>query len=512
MASSVLKCALLLLLIDSVISNCSNFKWADTVHNNYIWSIVGEWRVVNCSVNDNKNVNATLWLNKAKIRTTDQERRIVMVSKNVFNVTDLRPNDMGNYYCKACDLWKTPVRINVKRGKAFAKPQVTKRPNVSSIVYGSTVTLECSLTGSYNDYEMIWFKVTSNGKFLKLRSRMRSVWSSDYSKKVQKQVLKITNFTKEIERYFCQVKRYAVNHVGRTFVKLLLQELSKPIISNFSCGGNLIGNEKKDHVVNNSVTGTPSPDFAWYKSVNGKRKFIAMCYGKTGACSPTNDKDVEVTMQSFVIKNASYLLHNNVTYICQATNVKGKDEKTFTMLVKTKPRLTAPKSEIQLYAKNLSLECLLSKDSNPANISYSWAYCDKNVNGLTSCDDWSLLISRNKKVHVQEQEAGVRLYRCTVENEINKDHLIWTIVRPVGKEIPKYICDNFAKSKSDEGEKKSSGIEGTFIWQCIAAFLALLLLALLFFTFRRRNQPKPQNYNIFVPRIPVFMDKNGDSV
>lgn len=61
-----------------------------------------------------------------------------------------------------------------------------------------------------------------------------------------------------------------------------------------------------------------------------------MCYGKTGVCSSTNDRDIEVTMQSFVIKNASYLLHNNVTYICQATNVKGKDEQTFTMIVKSK--------------------------------------------------------------------------------------------------------------------------------------------------------------------------------
>lgn len=93
-----------------------DIKWADNVHNNYIWSIVGEWRVVNCSVNDNRNVEATLWQDKVRKRTTDGERPIAMVSKNVFNVTDLRLNDMGSYYCKVCDHWKTPVRINVKRG------------------------------------------------------------------------------------------------------------------------------------------------------------------------------------------------------------------------------------------------------------------------------------------------------------------------------------------------------------------------------------------------------------
>ena len=113
--------------------------------------------------------------------------------------------------------------------------------------------------------------------------------------------------------------------------------MAKPVISSFSRDGKLIVVEKNDRVMNFSVSGTPIPDVSWYKYVNGKEKeHITKCIGRTNTCSPTNIKDIEVTPKSFVIKNASYLRHDNVTYICRATNVKGHDESKFTMIVKSK--------------------------------------------------------------------------------------------------------------------------------------------------------------------------------
>jgi hypothetical protein len=92
------------------------------------------------------------------------------------------------------------------------------------IKYGSTVTLECSLKGSYNDYEMLWFKVQSNGKYLEQKSTSRSTWSSDYNNRVQREVLRISNFIEENEEYFCQVRRYGVKYIRKTdHVKLRLE-------------------------------------------------------------------------------------------------------------------------------------------------------------------------------------------------------------------------------------------------------------------------------------------------
>ena len=116
---------------------------------------------------------------------------------------------------------KTNTRFYL--GKAFAIPVITKRPQDARVKYESTVTLECSVIGSYNDYEMLWFKKQSNNKDLQLQSTTRSTWSSNLDNKVQRQVLTISNFKEENATYFCQVKRYGVNHVGRAYSDLHLE-------------------------------------------------------------------------------------------------------------------------------------------------------------------------------------------------------------------------------------------------------------------------------------------------
>lgn len=97
--------------------------------------------------------------------------------------------------------------------------------------------------------------------------------------------------------------------------------------------------EKEVHRVYNNVTETPRPGVSCYRSVNGKRKLIAKCSAKRETCLQASDKDVEFKFDLLFIRNASYLSQNNVTYICEATNVKGKDEKAFTIFVKSKFKL-----------------------------------------------------------------------------------------------------------------------------------------------------------------------------
>jgi hypothetical protein len=114
------------------------------------------------------------------------------------------------------------------------------------------------------------------------------------------------------------------------------KELTKPIISNLSPDGKLIVIEGNERVFNYSLSGTPNPDVSWYKYVYGKgEERITEDIGKTNTY-PRNIKDVEITSHSFVIKNASYVRHNNVTYICRARNVKGHTETKLTIIVKSK--------------------------------------------------------------------------------------------------------------------------------------------------------------------------------
>jgi hypothetical protein len=108
-------------------------------------------------------------------------------------------------------------------GTAFAIPEITKQPKTGVVKYGSTVILECSVFGSYHNYEMIWFKVQSDERHVKQRSTKQSIWSSDPDKNIQRQRLTIFNFNEDKADYYCQVKRYAVNHVGKATIQLHLE-------------------------------------------------------------------------------------------------------------------------------------------------------------------------------------------------------------------------------------------------------------------------------------------------
>ena len=111
----------------------------------------------------------------------------------------------------------------------------------------------------------------------------------------------------------------------------------------------------------------------------------------------------------------------------------------YIFLCLAKPRLSTLSSGIQLYNKILHLECSLSKDANPKNISYYWAFCDKDVDNST-CERekvWKRLQSgKNNTLKLKsDQVEGIRLYRCIADNGIYKDQLKWTIVRPTGKSM-----------------------------------------------------------------------------
>ena len=267
--------------------------------------------------------------------------------------------------------------------------------------------------------------------------------------------------------------------------------------------------------MNFNVSGKPIPDVSWYKYVNGKEKErITKCIGRTNTCTPANIKDIEVTPHSFVAKNVSYLRHHNVTYICRATNVKGHDETKLTMIVKTKPRLTRLKSEIHLHKENLHLHCNLSKFANPKNVSYSWAYSDKddsNDDAFSRQNKWTQLLAKSNTLKIlSNQTSGIRLYRCTAVNDVGTDQLIWRIVRPIGQISSKPNCaklqgEDAQTAETPEKDKKSnnSRIEPIVIWQCIVAFLVILLLLTLLIRFRRPSPAKQKCNTCFNPSLNV---------
>ncbi|XP_046852415.1 immunoglobulin superfamily member 10-like [Xenia sp. Carnegie-2017] len=474
-----------------VASTCSNVKWLNTDHSNFLWSIVGEWRILRCTTFDNENVNTTLWIDQTRPVIIDGVK-IREISKNVYNLTNLQLKDTASYYCKACDSFKNLLRVNVKKGIAFAKPSITRPDN--PITYGSNVLLKCYLHGSLYDYDMRWFKLLPNGQEIEMPSVKSVKWSPNPAKNQQSALLNIKNFTSIEEKYFCQLKRYTVRHSSRTNAYLKLQSLFTPSVSIQTRDGHLEGIEGKEYFVNYNVTGTPPPRVIWYRYAGGRKEKLSECSTQTRSCEGPSSENISVTISNFTIKNAKFSRDNNVTYICEARNAKGTTIQGFTPLIKTKPNLMRPTSEIQLYKKDLFLQCSPLKDVNRKGMTFSWAYCDidkVSKKGSTSaCEkekNWKDLHSSsgNALAIQSNQTAGIRLYRCRSKNDMGSDEIIWKIVIPLDDAIPIEICNKlFVKGVDKTGV---DGFDSVKIWQGATAFLILLLLFTLFITYHRRN-------------------------
>ena len=66
--------------------------------------IQGEWIKINCAITTSETV--TLWFGKSKGETTKKlevdDKKIKLISKNVFNMTNLTTEDQGWYTCQVC--------------------------------------------------------------------------------------------------------------------------------------------------------------------------------------------------------------------------------------------------------------------------------------------------------------------------------------------------------------------------------------------------------------------------
>jgi hypothetical protein len=81
----------------------------------------GQWLLFNCSVNTSDHV--TLWFRKN--RKSDEklqviDRKIILVSKNIFNITRLTDKDRGFYICRVCGQEKQ-IFAEILKGKLVLK-------------------------------------------------------------------------------------------------------------------------------------------------------------------------------------------------------------------------------------------------------------------------------------------------------------------------------------------------------------------------------------------------------
>jgi hypothetical protein len=94
----------------------------------------GQWLLFNCTVNSYND--ASLWFKKKKQAEEQLQvigKKIMLVSKNIFNITSLTDKDRGFYICRVCGQEKQ-IFAEILKGKLSLKVMFIYYKNIKFAV------------------------------------------------------------------------------------------------------------------------------------------------------------------------------------------------------------------------------------------------------------------------------------------------------------------------------------------------------------------------------------------
>ncbi|XP_028411444.1 fibroblast growth factor receptor 3-like [Dendronephthya gigantea] len=317
--------------------------------------LIGEWLVIDCTVNTIHNV--TLWFGNNEM--TVDNKRIFLVSKNVFNLTnitqDIGSNKGKEYTCRAsgrnvCGT-KSLAIYTLSEPKAYAVPEITKKPDYSVYGIGGSVELECHVEKASNKYRFKWRKVGSSKVIREDRKLpLNSLSESDTG------------------TYECELSRYAVRYITYKSVKISVKAPKAPDIRIKDLRPVFHKNERETFVLLYNVSSHPPSDIYWWKS-RDKITWEKMC--SSSEICEQDEKNTNITTNGFKIEDLEFP-KNNLFYKCNASNKYGNDSKSFQLLVYVKPKIK--KMQDMVFKQGILINCtLMNKEKiNPPKVNYTW--------------------------------------------------------------------------------------------------------------------------------------------
>ena len=409
MMESAFVVALFLCLLpgETVGNNCSkDVSWKDKTYYRKL-RIQGEWIKINCAITASENV--TFWFGKSKGEIRKKlkvdKRKIKLVSKNVFNITNLTTEDHGWYTCQVCGKKLAKFLEVADQGKAYAKPIVVKKPNKALYDIEDSVKLTCHAEGiTVAAYEIMWYKLNSDEKFEKLRS------AGSYVNGMWTETLSLNGLSERDEgTYMCKIHRYPLQYSAKELVNISLEEPLSPKIQIDNELVHFKPEQGKDFLLSYNVSSYPASYIKWWKSKDG------IYYELITRCSPSEKcekhlRKENISKTNFEIKDLKYP-EDNFFYKCNAFNKYGNASKTFQVEVYVKPVILLERTHI--YEKGMIINCSLTKSVvNPPQVNYTWYSC-----GTSKCDEKNLkLISELYSLPIESQSNTRMNYRCKANN------------------------------------------------------------------------------------------------
>ncbi|XP_028411440.1 hemicentin-1-like [Dendronephthya gigantea] len=358
--------------------------------------LIGEWLVIDCSVNTSDNV--TLWHGNSQMNTDNN--RVTMVSRNVFNLTNLT-QAMANeeYTCRACGrnaCGTKSLRIFLlSEPKAYAVPVIRKHPDYSIYDIGGSVELQCHVEEASNKYRFKWRKVGSSRIIKEDRKlRLNSLSESDTG------------------TYECELSRFAVRYITHMAVNISVKAPQASVVR--IDDARTVFRQKKGETFSLSyeVLSYPASDIYWWKSEDGEMwEVIAQCL-PLGSCE-VYEANHNITKKSFKIKDLEFPQHN-LFYKCNASNAYGNDSKMFQLQVHVAP-VIINMQERMIFTKGMLINCTVN-EVNPPEIDYTWYSCY-----TRNCDDkdWKFE-SKTSSLRLDRLLKPEMTYRCTAQNAAGK--------------------------------------------------------------------------------------------
>lgn len=387
------------------------------------------------------DVDVTLW-QKSSVGTVFQRKPdgfSLILQDNVFTITHGRVSDLGNYYCRAGGSSKFPAGFVTFAAGSSRLPAVVWIPSESVVVeYKGGANIIC-VVHSQNPAEWRRMLKTSHTDVIQVTiANKHKIVAKSFSS-YSELALQIRNATVEdTGTYACRAK-FANGSVQEKIAQLTVKDRSKAQVLLHS--GSKIVNESQPVELWCKVGGSPQPIVTWQK--RGQK--LAECRLRWGGinCQSFSGR-YEVTFRdgkSFLRVSETRFFDDTGEYSCHVENLAGVGKLTFQLTIQAKPFITRNGGEKHITIQesdSISLPCTIHHSIPPPTVSWWHQPCLRMSSQCKpSSQSWKKMETANASFLSIPPSKEHALYKCTAENLMGFDEVIYTILRQPDVEPPK---------------------------------------------------------------------------
>lgn len=350
----------------------------------------------------------------------------LVLQNNVFTITYGRKSDRGEYYCQEGVSAMVPIgSLTFEVASSRVPLWIPKTFLVVEYMGGADIV--CIIDSTVPAKWSMWLKANQGDSTNERQSNRHTVVATT-SGMSSELVLQIRNASiDDTGTYVCRAK-FTDGSVQEKIAKVKVKETSKAQILLNS--GLQIINESQSAEFWCKVSGSPRPKITWQR--HGQS--LGECGLRWGAinCESFSERH-ELTFRndtSFLRVSEAKFFDDAGSYSCYVENLAGAGNATLQLTIQVKPVIT--KNDSKKYIRlqesdSISLPCVINHSSPTPTISWWIQTCSIPCN--PSPRGWTRMETADTSSLRIPPSNDHALYKCTAENLMGYDDLIYTVTR-----------------------------------------------------------------------------------